>query len=190
MAALATLAVFVGYGLDVRTKRGVTPLAPLPLTRIMKIVSSALVALYAYVLWTLQALVSTDALALALTLAGAALVRAAKLELGASHTWTGYCIESPRLVRSGVYGYLRHPLYAGVYLFEIGAVCTFLPRASVLPRWAAAIAVVGLVFAMIFNAAMATLETRRMATMFGREFERYCARVRAFMPLRRRVHPA
>jgi len=114
MAELVTLAVFVRYGLDVRKKQGMTPLAPPWLTRIMKIVSCAVVALYAYVLWTLQGLVWTDALALALTVAGAALVGAAKHELGASHTWTGYCMESPRLVLSGVYGYLRHPLYAGV----------------------------------------------------------------------------
>lgn len=190
IAALVTLAVFVRYGFDVRKKHGMTPLAPPWLTRIMMMVSCAVVALYGYVLWTLDGLVWVDALALPLTAAGAALVWAAKHELGASHTWTGYCVESPKLVVSGVYGYLRHPLYTGVYLFEIGAVCTFAPRLSVLPRWGAAMAVVALIFVMTFNATMAALETRRMARMFGAEFERYRARVRAFIPVPIRNHPS
>lgn len=94
--------------------------------------------------------------------------RAAKRQLGASHTWMGYCIESPTLVTSGIYAYLCHPLYAGVYLFEVGALCTFAPRISALLPWTATLAIVCLAYAMSFNAAMAAWETRRMARMFRR----------------------
>jgi protein-S-isoprenylcysteine O-methyltransferase Ste14 len=184
-AQLAALVVFVWYGFDLRRKQGMVPLVAPWFTRIMKAASCVVVALYLYLLWAIDRLVWADALALLFTGTGAALVRAAKQELGSGHTWTGYCIASPTLVASGIYSYLRHPLYAGVYLFEVGALCTFAPRVSVLPPWAVALGVMCLVYAMTFNATMAAFETRRMARMFGAELEAYRARVRAFIPVRR-----
>lgn len=58
---------------------------------------------------------------------------------------------------------------------------------SVLPGWAVALGVVCLVYAMSFNAAMAAFETHRMARMVGAEFEVYRTRVRAFVPVRKRI---
>jgi len=180
------LAIFIWYGFDLRRKHGMTPLALPWLTRVMKVVSCVVVVLYVYVLWAVHELVWTDVLALVFTTSGAALVRAAKQALGDSHTWTGYCMEAPTLVVSGIYAYLRHPLYTGVYLFEIGALWTFVPRLDMLPVWGVVLAGICLLYAMSFNATMAALETRRMTRRFGPEFEAYRERVRAFIPLRRR----
>jgi len=188
-AQLGVLAVFIWYGFDLREKEGMTPLASPWLTRIMKTASCVVVVLYVYVQLAVDRLVWADAFALLFTTTGTTLVVAAKHQLGSSHTWTGYCIESPRLIASGVYAYVRHPLYTGVYLFEIGAVCSVAPRWSVLPSWGLAVAVVCLIYAMSFNATMAARETQRMARMFGDEFVVYRARVRAFIPVRRRLRP-
>jgi protein-S-isoprenylcysteine O-methyltransferase Ste14 len=185
LTQLAVLAVFVRHAFDLRRKRGMVPLVAPWLTGLMKVVSCIVVTLYVYVLWRVDRLMATDALALLVTAAGATLVRAAKRDLGVSHTWTGYCVDSPNLVVAGIYAYLRHPLYAGVYVFELGALCTFVPRAGMLPPGLIALAAVCLCYAIVFNAVMATLETRRMSAVFGEAFARYRARVRAFVPLPR-----
>lgn len=76
------------------------------------------------------------------------------------------------LVTSGVYRYIRHPLYASLILFGIGAV---LKRQSVLSL----AVLLGLVLAVF---ATARVEERANVERFGEQYRAYRARTKMFIP--------
>lgn len=65
-----------------------------------------------------------DFLALVLTFLGTVIVVKSKLDLGICHTWAGYCKQPSELEVSGIYAYIRHPLYTGIHLFSVDELLT------------------------------------------------------------------
>jgi protein-S-isoprenylcysteine O-methyltransferase Ste14 len=90
------------------------------ITMLFKLSYFILVTIFAYTIVTIDYLTSFDFVALALTFLGTVIIVEAKLDLGICHTWVGYCKQSSKLEVSGIYAYMRHPLYLGVHLFSIG----------------------------------------------------------------------
>jgi protein-S-isoprenylcysteine O-methyltransferase Ste14 len=183
--AFAVFAVFVFFVFDIRQKPGMVPIVRPIFTTLMKTLSIALFVVYAGVLARLQAPTPLDWAALALTTAGSALVTAAKLTLGRFHTWTGFHLQQTTIVRVGIYSYLRHPLYTGIFLVEFGGLALVAPRLARLDLWLLPITLATVLYLMTFNVAMARRESREMARKFGSAFEAYSAEVRAFIPIRR-----
>jgi protein-S-isoprenylcysteine O-methyltransferase Ste14 len=75
---------------------------------------------------------------------------------------------STTLVTSGPFGYVRHPLYVGTWLFFAGAIAPYLP-------FAATVVLAGL-FAMALRA-VAVHEEGALDTTHGEAWRRYCAHV-------------
>ncbi len=82
-----------------------------------------------------------------------------------------------RLVRTGPYHYMRHPIYFGVFLEVVG-----IPLAT--NSWAT------LVFALVVNVPLQVLRTyleeRRLIELFGEEYRRFQRENWAFWPLPKR----
>lgn len=183
--AFAVFAVFVFFVFDIRQKPGMVPIVRPLYTRLMKLLSVVLFLAYAGILATLQQVTPLDWAALVLTTAGAALVTTAKLTLGRFHTWTGFHLQKTTIVRDGIYGYLRHPLYTGIFLVEFGGLALVSPRLAQLQLGLLPITVATVLYLMTFNVLMARRESREMARKFGPEFDAYRSQVRAFIPVRR-----
>ena len=174
-----TFAVFIA---DFRRKTGMVPLISEKWTYVLKLVLLAPLLVYAYALLTLNGLSLVDLAGFGLTFLGTALVVKAKWDLARHHTWTGFCMDAPKLVSHGIYSYIRHPLYAGVYLFVSGLMLTAALHAS----WYLVVpAGLALVYILSFLAVSASRETRRLEKKLGREFTEYKKQVHFCLPLRK-----
>jgi protein-S-isoprenylcysteine O-methyltransferase Ste14 len=174
-----TFAVFIS---DFKRKVGMVTLISEKWTYVLKLLLLVPLFVYAYALITLSGILPVDFVGFGLTLLGTVLVVKAKVDLSRHHTWTGFCMDAPKLVAHGIYSYIRHPLYAGVYLFVSGLLLTVTLHAN----WYLVL-LVGLALAYIlsFLAVSASRETRRLEKKLGREFAEYKKQVHFCLPLRK-----
>jgi len=174
-----TFAVFIS---DFKRKAGMVPLISEKWTHVLKLLLLVPLFVYAYALITLNMLSSVELVGFGLTLLGTAVVVKAKWDLARHHTWTGFCMNAPKLVSRGIYSYIRHPLYAGVYLFVSGLILTVTLHMSLYLVVPAALA---LAYILSFLAVSASRETRRLEKKLGREFTDYRKQVHFCLPLRK-----
>ena len=81
--------------------------------------------------------------------------------------------ENHRLIVQGVYRYIRHPMYAALFLYSIG-------QALVLPNWLVGpsyLVAFGILFAFRIGA-----EERMMLETFGDEYAAYMAKTKLLVP--------
>ncbi len=171
---------FVVFISDFRRKQGMVPLINEKWTKVLKLALLAPLLVYSYTLLTLNMFLPVDLASLGLTLLGTAVVVKAKWDLSRHHTWTGFCMDATKLVTHGIYSYMRHPLYAGVYLFVSGLMLTVILHAS----WRLTLlSSLALVYILSFLAISASRETKRLENKLGREFAEYKKQVHFFLPL-------
>ena len=172
--------VFAVFISDFRRKNGMVPLISEKWTRVLKLVLSAPLLVYSYTLLTLNVLSPFDFASFGFTFLGTAFVVKAKWDLSRHHTWTGFCMDAPKLVAHGIYSYIRHPLYAGVYLFVSGLIVTVTLHSS----WQLTVlSGLALVYILSFLAVSASRETKRLEKKLGREFVEYKKQVHFCLPL-------
>lgn len=173
---LVTFAAFVS---DLRKKKGMRPLMNEKLIRAMKLCYLIPIFIYGYVLVTLDRLLLSDFLAIILTFLGTLLVVKAKIDLGKHHTWTGYHFETTKPVTKGIYAFVRHPLYTGVYIFIFGVLSTLIPHSA---WFLTAIVLIIFAYIMFFLAVVAAREDKLLSQEFGEEFLRYQSKFMLFYP--------
>ena len=81
--------------------------------------------------------------------------------------------ENHRLITQGVYRYVRHPMYAALFLYSIG-------QALVVPNWVVGpsyFVAFGILFALRIGA-----EERMMLETFGEEYAGYMRRTKLLVP--------
>jgi protein-S-isoprenylcysteine O-methyltransferase Ste14 len=81
--------------------------------------------------------------------------------------------ENHRLITEGIYRYVRHPMYAALFLYSIG-------QALVVPNWVVGpsyFVTFGILFALRIGA-----EERMMLETFGDEYAAYMARTKLLVP--------
>ena len=176
--------IFALFISDFRKKEDMVPLVKEKLTLLLKISCLPPLFIYSFVLITLQQVATVDLLALSLTILGMIFVSKAKLDLSKNHTWAGYCLKSSQLFSKGIYAYIRHPLYTGVYAFIFGVFLTLVPHAGWLLIIAAGIP---LIYIMIFLAHSAAKETNMLSDKLGVNFLAYKQQVHICLPLRKFV---
>ena len=107
-----------------------------------------------------------------LTIAGLGLAVWARVHLG--KYWSGRVTikVDHRIIETGPYGSVRHPIYSGLLLAVLGTVITIGTIQAFLG------------FALIFIAVIRklTLEEKWLRSEFGEEYERYRRRVKALVP--------
>lgn len=163
-------------------KKEMFPLINDKLTLALKISCLIPIGIYGYTLATLDWLSVYDLIALALTFFGTLFAVKAKIDLGECHTWTGYCLKTTNLVVKGIYAYIRHPLYVGIYISIFGGLLTLISHA---PWFLTSIALITLGYIIPFLGIAATRETKFLAQEFGEEFLKYKDQVHPFLPLRK-----
>jgi protein-S-isoprenylcysteine O-methyltransferase Ste14 len=108
----------------------------------------------------------------ALVLVGALLAVAAVLRFGGAG-FVGLVPErSTGLVRSGLHGHVRHPIYSGIILAALGWLLLSFTLSTVL--------VVGITF--LYLPIGIHLEERKLIALFGKEYRKYRQEVSALIP--------
>ena len=176
-----TFALFIS---DFRKKTGMVPLISEKWTNVLKFALLAPLLVYSYTILTLNVLSPFDLASFGLTFLGTALVVKAKCDLARHHTWTGFCMDAPKLISHGIYSYIRHPLYAGVYLFVSGLMLTVTLHAD---WFLIVLSGIALFYILSFLAVSASRETRKLEKKLGREFTEYKKQVHICLPLRKYV---
>src|SRR4030095_14827807 len=100
-------------------------------------------------------------------------VQRAHSDLGADLAGTVEWRENHRLITQGVYRYVRHPMYAALFLYAIG-------QALVVPNWVVGpsyFVAFGILFAFRIRA-----EESMMLETFGDEYAAYVARTKLLVP--------
>lgn len=179
---IAVLAIFFIFVSDQRRKKGMEPLVNKRFIYTFKIAYVIPFIFYIYVLLMLRDTLFIDYLALFFTSVGAFLVIKSKKDLGKLHTFTGYHIKNTKLITRGIYAYMRHPLYTGVYLFIIGSAITLVFHASL---WMLIVIGILLLYIIPFLIVMSIKETGLLEKQYGSEFFEYKRKVHAFLPLRK-----
>ena len=177
--------VLATFGLLISGHRvgpGMRPVMPSAWIIVMKLCYPVPLLTYGYVLWTMDSLSVFDAAALALTAVGTMLVARARIDLGDSHTWAGYSLPGTRLVTSGIYAWMRHPLYVGIVVAIAGSLLTIVPHgAPVLTG----VEIFFVSAVLLFLVVAGYREHLTLARELGEEYGCYCNCVHSCLPLRR-----
>jgi protein-S-isoprenylcysteine O-methyltransferase Ste14 len=179
---LIVIIVFVVFISDIRKKPKSNPIIDKRLLLTLKLCYLIPISLYAYSLVFLTKLTYVDYVALLITLTGTAVASLAKITLADKHTWTGYCLEGNCFVAKGIYAYIRHPLYVGIYLFIFGGLLTLIPNTV---WYLNLIVILSLCYIMPFLVIVAGRETKYMSKQFGDSFNRYQDTIHPFLPLKK-----
>lgn len=104
---------------------------------------------------------------------GLVLLYRSHADLGANWSVTLEIHETHRLVTTGVYRHVRHPLYSALLLYATG-------QALVLPNWIAGPSY--LVALILLFALRIQPEEQMMREQFGKEYETYMSMTKRLMP--------
>jgi protein-S-isoprenylcysteine O-methyltransferase Ste14 len=174
---------FVFFISDIRKKNQAIPLVNERFTKILKISYLIPVSIYSYILLTINSIKYLDYLALVITSVGLVVAALAKISLSNKHTWTGYCLSSSDcFIAKGIYIYIRHPLYTGIFLFSIGGLLTVVPTS---PWFLSMTIILSLCYILSFLTIIARKETQYLIRQFGEPYIQYSKQVHPFLPLRR-----
>jgi protein-S-isoprenylcysteine O-methyltransferase Ste14 len=138
----------------------------------LSLLTIAFVAVYAPVGPRFDAGRSVERLGIAVSLAGFAIMIWARLHLGTA--WSGRITvgEDQRVVRSGPYRLVRHPIYSGFLLAFLGSVLVAHSPA----------AIAGLAVCIGTYARKIVVEERLLAATLGDAYARYQREVKAIIP--------
>ncbi len=184
-AQLAVLGAFIVFISDFRKKKNMVPLINEKWTSLMKATYLVPLAVYIYVLFSMSSISGLDFLAFGITSLGASLAVKAKRDLSVHHTWAGYRLTSASYTTNGIYAFIRHPIYTGIFLVVLGSLFTIMPRFQFSLFLALACAAISISYVLGFLAFLAKRETKTLLEQYGAPFQRYKEEVHPFLPLRK-----
>ncbi len=175
---------FIASISDFRNKQ-TNPLFSRPWLRLMKFGYLIPQLSCLYFVWKLDFLNVQILVCPVLMLVGLIIVLSAKRELGNRHSWAGYASVIPKdYCVTGVYAWVRHPLYLGIMVFVVGLGFIVIPNFMVQLQLACTY-LIGNLITFLFLILSAHKETRYLAEKFGEPFLDYASQVYSFFPIRK-----
>jgi protein-S-isoprenylcysteine O-methyltransferase Ste14 len=179
---LIVVFIFIVFISDIRKKPKSTPLINQRMLLALKLCYLVPISVYIYSLVLLSSIGLLDLLALTVTIMGTSIAAIAKITLADKHTWTGYCLDGNCYTTKGIYAYIRHPLYTGIYLFIFGGLLTLIPNTTLLLN---IVVFLSLCYIMPFLAIVARRETKFLSKQFGDSFIQYQKEIHPFLPMKK-----
>jgi len=180
--ALLVLLFFAFFISDFRYKKGMIPLVNEKVIVLIKLFYCVPIFVYVYVLMNINKLSLHDYIGLIFTTVGTMIVAKAKIDIGGYHTWAGHKLHSTKVVTRGIYAFIRHPIYTGIFIFIFGALFANIDKG---PFYLAMMVIIILIINMTFLVVMAQKETKFLHKKFGDEFLKYQEQVHPFLPIRK-----
>lgn len=176
------LAFFIGCISDFRKKGPSELLVNKHLITVIRCLYFIPIIIYASVILRMETFKFQDLFALILTFNGTFLVARAKYELADQHRWPGFgCSTATKIKTNGIYAYLRHPMYTGMYIFAIGSLLTMLLHATFSCSFY--VYLVTLFVALGYLVFISNRETKYLASI-ATNMESYRTQVHSCLPLK------
>jgi len=138
-----------------------------------------------FFLWKLEVITIASYISFFILVCGTLIVAASKRELGKRHSWAGYVTKDPEtFCVTGIYAWVRHPIYVGIMVVDIGIAFIVIPNIAFQLQLALTF-LIGGVFIFVFLIVSSNRETKHLANKFGESFITYAQQVYAFFPLRK-----
>lgn len=181
---LFILALFAFFISDFRNKEGMTLLAKKHLIIFIRIFYFAPIFVYIYLVLKIENTDIFSYLGLFANIIGTLLVIKAKLDLGEYHTWVGHILPSTKVVKNGIYSYIRHPLYTGIHIFVFGGIILGINNNSF--SLFTVIIILSFIFLiLLFLNISAHKENQYLHKKFGEDYLEYKKHVHAFLPIKK-----
>lgn len=181
IVAYVVLLVFVLIISDVN-KKDSKPLTKQIWITLMKLLFPIPALCYGFFLYKLENVTIWDIGALGFMVIGVWIIIVSKMKLGDRHSWTGYAKQKiDSFERTGIYGYIRHPLYTGIYVAVTASMIVVFQRAQLnsFIFWAYVLANV-YIYAFIYISSLK--ESISLREQFGEKYAVYEREVAAFVP--------
>jgi protein-S-isoprenylcysteine O-methyltransferase Ste14 len=102
--------------------------------------------------------------------------------LGNKHSWAGYSKQNiSKIEKTGIYAFVRHPLYTGIYAACFGTFL-FVIRRTVINPVVFYVYIITIGFVVAFLYLSSTKESVALKERFGEEYAQYEREVPAFFP--------
>jgi len=183
-AALFILSIFTFFVSDFRNKEGMTPLVKRQLIFLIKTFYSVPILVYVFTIIKLENIYISSYFGLITSFVGAIIVTKAKLDLGKYHTWAGHTLSSTKIVKKGIYAFIRHPLYTGIHIFIFGGIVIGINNNSFSPLTVLLILLFIFLIILFLNFS-ALKENNFLHEKFGEDYLEYKKQVHAFLPIRK-----
>lgn len=184
---LICLLFFTIFISDFRNKKGMVSLINFKLISTLKILYLIPIFIYIYVILNIKNIFFTNYIGLFFTISGTFLVIKGKLDLGKYHTWAGHILSSGRIITKGIYAFIKHPMYTGIFLFILGGLIIGINNNPFSLFFTFAI-IIFIIIIKLFLITTAIKENRYLQEKFQEEYIKYKNQVHAFLPIRKYNH--
>lgn len=162
---LVNLLIFTLFIYEHKGKAGMKPLIDLRAIQLLKATYLLPIIAFGWSLSVPAPVTAFDWFCLLLAIGGTTLVVKGKLDLGQNHTWAGYYLPNGKIVRNGIYRWLPHPMYTGIFMVILSCSAVYIVRL----HWAiSAVALVCCAYVVVFLSIVAMREQRLFITPHGR----------------------
>ena len=136
--------------------------------------------IYIYTIISLEKIFLLDFIGLLLAMIAVSILIKAKIDLGEYHVWTGYQNYNTKLITTGIYSYIRHPIYFSIYLYTLASLFTIIPHSN----WFVILSFCLLMsYILIFLYIAALKEEDKLYDMFGKKYWKYKNNTNFIIPI-------
>ncbi len=178
-ALVAVLLLFFVFDFRLRGERHLNAGTPLLVALLFPAYA---IGYLSVVLFFLKSITVLDWVAFFISLTGLVLVIKARVDLKDRYAWPGQFRLNTQLVRNGIYAYMRHPIYIGVFMFVTGTLLTVIVH-SVL--WLGILMAIVAASLLAFVTLAARYEEVRLQEELGEVYISYQCEVNAVLPFNR-----
>lgn len=183
-ATIFILTLFTFFVSDFRNKEGMNILVKKHVIILIKMFYFAPIFVYIYLILKIENIYLISYSGLIANFIGTILVIKAKLDLGKYHAWAGHILSSTKIIKNGVYAFIRHPLYTGIHIFILGGIMIGINNNPF--SLFTIILILSFIFLiMLFLNISALKENKYLHEMFGEDYVEYKNQVHAFLPIRK-----
>ncbi|MCS2153835.1 hypothetical protein MUU49_14850 [Scandinavium goeteborgense] len=154
---LANLLLFTAVIVPRQQPAAAKPLLPIGATQFLRLTWVLPILAFGVSLFFDHQVTALDWLCLAIAIMGNALVIKGKRDLGSSHTWAGFYLPGARIIRSGIFQWVSHPMYIGIVAVIVSCSLVYIVR---LPGYISAAALICCLYIVAFLMIAAFREQR------------------------------
>lgn len=157
LVQLINLAIFTAFILARKERADAVPLIDIRAIKLLRLTYPLPILAFAWSLFLVTNVTPLDWVCLLIAVTGTVLVVKGKLDLGTHHTWAGYYLPHAERIKSGIFSWIAHPMYAGIIMVILSCSAVYMTR---LPWSISALALICCAYTSLFLIVVALREEK------------------------------